>query len=137
MENIKAKLELSPIYASNVTSDIFNSKLRTVNSPLPAAQNPDPVVARLSAIEDSNVRIEEIACSLHKMMISKSAPISVPALSSISSEDREQAVGATFFRKDTYFGLTKNPGYPMLYSACTVSLRSRDCRQHAYPTATM
>jgi hypothetical protein len=70
-----------------------------VNSPLPAAQNPDPVIARLSAIEDSNARIEEMARSLYKIMISKPASTSLPALSPISSEDRKQAVGATFFRE--------------------------------------
>ena len=103
MENIKAKLEQSPLYASNVTSDTFNSKLMIVNSPLLTAQNPDPVVAKLSAIEDSNVRIEEIARSLHEIMISKPASTSLPALTSVSSEDRKQAVGATFFRKNTHF----------------------------------
>lgn len=86
-----------------MTSDTFNSELMMVDRPLPVAQNPDPVVARLSAIEDSNTRIEEIARSIHKGMISKSASSPLHALPLISIKEREQAVGATFFPKGTHF----------------------------------
>ena len=102
LENIKAKLEQSPLYASNVTSDTFDSKSMIINSPLPPAQNLGPIVARLSGIEETNMRIEETAQSLHKMLISKSASTSLPGLSSISSEDRKQAVCATFGKTHTF-----------------------------------
>lgn len=69
----------------------------TVKSSLHAAQTPDPVIATLSAIEDSNARIEEIARSLHKSLTLKPALTSHPT---ISSEDRERAVRATS-EKDT------------------------------------
>ena len=70
---------------------------------LPARHHPDSVVSILSAIKESNTKIEELAHSLHEIMTLKSASTSLPALSAISNEERERAVSATFIGKGHIF----------------------------------